>query len=91
MVCPSSPGYGFSDRPAEAGWGVERVAGAWATLMGDLGYERFIAQGHDWGTSISTALGLRHPSRVIGLHLMPPLVAPLPPVDARERAAVEAT
>ncbi|XVU23752.1 epoxide hydrolase family protein [Actinoplanes sp. CA-054009] len=89
LVCPSLPGYGFSDRPAEPGWGVERVADAWAGLMGRLGYERFIAQGHDWGTTVSTALGLRHPSRVIGLHLVPPLVAPLPPIDERERAAVD--
>ncbi|GAA0454312.1 epoxide hydrolase [Paractinoplanes deccanensis] len=90
VVCPSLPGYGFSDRPAEPGWGVERVADAWAALMGELGYDRFLAQGHDWGTSVSTALGVRHPSRVIGLHLMPPLVAPMPPVDAREQEALDA-
>ncbi|XVV11105.1 epoxide hydrolase family protein [Actinoplanes sp. CA-131856] len=89
VVCPSLPGYGFSDRPGAAGWGVSRVADAWATLMTQLGYSRFVAQGHDWGTSVSTSLGLRHPSRVIGLHLMPPLVAPLPPVDPREQAAVD--
>ncbi len=76
VVCPSLPGYGFSDAPTVAGWGVERVADAWAELMSGLGYARFVAQGHDWGTSVSTQLGLRHPSRVIGLHLMPPLVAP---------------
>ncbi|MFF5085278.1 epoxide hydrolase family protein [Actinoplanes sp. NPDC000266] len=89
VVCPSLPGYGFSDRPASSGWGVSRVADAWATLMHQLGYSRFVAQGHDWGTSVSTSLGLRHPSRVIGLHLMPPLVAPLPPVGEREQAAVD--
>ncbi|MBL7254044.1 epoxide hydrolase family protein [Paractinoplanes lichenicola] len=78
VVVPSLPGYGFSDAPAEAGWGVSRVADAWAELMSRLGYSRFVAQGHDWGTSVSTALGLRHPSRIIGLHLVPPLVAPDP-------------
>ncbi|WP_127501748.1 epoxide hydrolase family protein [Actinoplanes solisilvae] len=78
VVCPSLPGYGFSDAPTVAGWGVERVADAWADLMTHLGYARFVAQGHDWGTSVSTAIGLRHPSRVIGLHLVPPLVAPDP-------------
>ena len=57
VVCPSLPGYGFSERPAESGWGVERIAGAWATLMARLGYERYGAQGSDWGTSVSTCLG----------------------------------
>jgi pimeloyl-ACP methyl ester carboxylesterase len=75
VVCPSLPGYGFSDHPASAGWTVHRIADAWAELMGRLGYDRFLAQGHDWGTSVSTALGQRHPDRVLGLHLMPPLVA----------------
>jgi pimeloyl-ACP methyl ester carboxylesterase len=89
VVCPSLPGYGFSDRPTSPGWGVPRVADMWATLMSRLGYPRFLAQGHDWGTSISTALATRHPARVLGLHLMPPLVAPLPPVDAREQSAVD--
>ena len=78
VVCPSLPGYGFSDRPAAPGWTVERIADAWAELMGRLGYDRFVAQGHDWGTSVSTEIGKRHPSRVIGLHLVPPLVAPDP-------------
>jgi pimeloyl-ACP methyl ester carboxylesterase len=78
VVCPSLPGYGFSDRPAAPGWTVERIADAWAELMSRLGYDRFVAQGHDWGTSVSTEIGKRHPGRVIGLHLMPPLVAPDP-------------
>jgi epoxide hydrolase len=78
IVCPSLPGYGFSSAPSEPGWGVSRVADAWVTLMSRLGYPRFVAQGHDWGTSVSTAIGLRHPSHVIGLHLVPPLVAPDP-------------
>ena len=78
VVCPSLPGYGFSDRPATTGWTVERIADAWATLMARLGYERFAAGGHDWGTSVSTALAQRHPGRVLGIHLVPPLVAPDP-------------
>ena len=94
VVCPSLPGYGFSDRPAEAGWTVERIADAWAELMGRLGYHRFVAQGHDWGTSVSTEIGKRHPDRVIGLHLVPPLVAPDPAtfddLTPAEREAVAA-
>ena len=78
LVLPSLPGYGFSDKPARAGWTVEHVADAWAELMGRLGHERFVAQGHDWGTSVSTELGKRHPARVIGLHLVPPLAPPDP-------------
>ena len=49
VVCPSLPGYGFSDRPAAPGWGVERIAAAWAQLMARLGYDRYGAQGGDWG------------------------------------------
>jgi pimeloyl-ACP methyl ester carboxylesterase len=75
VVCPSLPGYGFSDKPSTPGWTVHRVADAWAELMTVLGYRRFVAQGHDWGTSISTALAVRHPGRTIAIHLMPPLVA----------------
>jgi len=78
VVCPSLPGYGFSDRPATTGWTVERIADAWAQLMARLGYDRFAAGGHDWGTSISTALAQRHPVRVLGIHLTPPLAAPDP-------------
>ena len=49
VVCPSLPGYGFSGKPSRTGWGVGRIADAWATLMGRLGYQRFGAQGGDWG------------------------------------------
>ncbi|WP_091531739.1 epoxide hydrolase family protein [Microlunatus soli] len=76
LVCPSLPGYGFSDRPTAAGWDVHRIADAWAELMGRLGYRRFGAAGSDWGTSISTMLAARSPDRLIGIHLIPPLVGP---------------
>src|SRR4029079_12023936 len=49
VVCPSLPGYGFSDKPASAGWGVERIGLAWTHLMARLGYDRYGAQGGDWG------------------------------------------
>lgn len=76
VVCPSLPGYGFSDRPSVAGWDIHRIAGAWIELMDRLGYRRFGAAGSDWGTSVSTLIGARAPDRVIGIHLIPPLVAP---------------
>ena len=73
-VVPSLPGYGFSAKPAAPGWGVERIARAWATLMARLGYDRYVAQGSDWGTSVSASLGQQDPQHVVGIHLMPPLV-----------------
>jgi epoxide hydrolase len=76
VVCPSLPGYGFSDKPAATGWGVERIAGAWAELMARLGYGRYLAAGSDWGTSVSAALGRQDPGHVAGIHLVPPLAAP---------------
>jgi pimeloyl-ACP methyl ester carboxylesterase len=78
VVCPSLPGYGFSDKPARPGWGIERIADAWCELMARLGYRRFGAQGSDWGTSIAASIGRRHPDRVAGIHLMPPLAPPDP-------------
>jgi epoxide hydrolase len=78
LVIPSLPGYGFSDRPAGSGWAIERIADAWAQLMARLGYDRYGAQGHDWGTSVSTALAQRHPGHVAGIHLVPPLAPPDP-------------
>ena len=76
VVIPSLPGYGFIGRPTTAGWDIQRIARAWCELMTRLGYERFVAAGSDWGTSISTSTALQHPDRLIYLHLVPPLVAP---------------
>jgi pimeloyl-ACP methyl ester carboxylesterase len=78
VVCPSLPGYGFSERPSERGWTVERIADAWALLMARLGYDRYAAQGHDWGTSVSTGLAQRDTAHVVGVHLVPPLAPPDP-------------
>ena len=69
VVLPSLPGYGFSDRPREPGMNPTRIAALWARLMAELGYERFGAQGGDWGSAVSTALGLDHADRIIGVHL----------------------
>ena len=49
LVIPSMPGYGFSGKPRTTGWGPERIARAWTVLMNRLGYEKFVAQGGDWG------------------------------------------
>ncbi len=94
VVCPSLPGYGFSDKPSRPGWGVERIAAAWAVLMDRLGYRRYGAQGGDWGTTISTELGRNDPEHVVGIHLTPPLAAldpaTLDDLTDSERAALEA-
>ena len=76
VVVPSLPGYGFSGKPAATGWDVHRIARAWAELMTRLGYDRFLAVGSDWGTSVSTSLALQHPGRLLGIHLVPPLAPP---------------
>jgi pimeloyl-ACP methyl ester carboxylesterase len=78
LVCPSLPGYGFSGKPAVAGWNVERIARAWATLMRRLGYPRYVAQGGDWGSMVTTAIGLQDRGACLGIHLTMPIVAPDP-------------
>jgi pimeloyl-ACP methyl ester carboxylesterase len=77
VVAPSMPGYGFSDHATVAGMDAERIAGVWADLMRGLGYQRFGAQGGDWGSMVSTYLGARHGSQVIGIHLN--MVIAMPP------------
>jgi pimeloyl-ACP methyl ester carboxylesterase len=69
VVVPSLPGYGFSDHPRERGMNPNRIAALWARLMAELGYKRFGAQGGDWGSAVSAALGLDHVERIIGIHL----------------------
>jgi pimeloyl-ACP methyl ester carboxylesterase len=92
VVCPSLPGYGFSGKPAGPGWGIQRIAAAWAELMARLGYQRYGAQGSDWGTSVSTSIGQQDPGHIAGIHLVPPLAPPDPSTFAdlteRERSAL---
>lgn len=78
VVCPALPGFGFSDKPTRPGWGVERIATAWTLLMARLGYQRYGAQGSDWGTSVTTSIGQQDPEHVAGIHLTPPIAAPDP-------------
>jgi pimeloyl-ACP methyl ester carboxylesterase len=93
VVCPSLPGYGFSGKPDRTGWGVERIARAWAELMARLGYRRYGAAGSDWGTSVSTSLGQQDRAHVAGIHLVPPLAGPDPATSGdltgAERAAIK--
>lgn len=77
VIAPSLPGYGFSGKPTVDGWGVERIATAWAQLMDRLGYERYAAAGGDWGSIITAALATGIPEALVGIHLTMPL-APKP-------------
>jgi len=94
VVCPSLPGYGFSDKPTARGWGIERIATAWIGLMRRLGYSRYGAAGGDWGTSVSTCIAQQAPAQVGGIHLFPPLAPPDPEtlddLTERERSALAA-
>ncbi|HUZ09163.1 MAG TPA: epoxide hydrolase [Acidimicrobiales bacterium] len=82
VVVPSLPGYGWSDKPATTGWGIERIAEAWGTLMARLGYDRYGAQGGDWGAGVTTRLGIQDPGHLAGIHLN--LVAARPEPGQRE-------
>jgi pimeloyl-ACP methyl ester carboxylesterase len=92
VVCPSLPGYGFSGKPARPGWDSGHIADAWDQLMGRLGYARYGAQGGDWGAQVATAIGMRHPEHVAGIHLNMPIAFPDPAdkdgLTERERAAL---
>ncbi|HMO67914.1 MAG TPA: epoxide hydrolase [Novosphingobium sp.] len=69
VVVPSLPGYGFSGKPDVPGWGVEQIGRAWAELMGRLGYQRWFAQGGDWGAIVTAAMGAQAPQGLAGIHL----------------------
>ncbi|MCA9510957.1 MAG: alpha/beta fold hydrolase [Myxococcota bacterium] len=78
VVCPSLPGYGFSDKPSATGWGVQKIADAWGELMRGLGYERYVAQGGDWGAMVTTCIGAQDPEHCAGIHLNMPIAPPDP-------------
>lgn len=77
VVCPSLPGFGFSEKPSSTGWNATRIADAWSELMAALGYENYFAQGGDWGSAITTRLA-RRDSGCKGIHLNLVSAAPGP-------------
>jgi pimeloyl-ACP methyl ester carboxylesterase len=93
VVCPSLPGYGWSGKPAKNGWNVERIADAWGQLMARLGYGRYFAQGGDWGSAVTTAIGARDPEHCIAIHLNMVSARPDPEtmndLTDREKSALE--
>ncbi|RWI11606.1 epoxide hydrolase family protein [Mesorhizobium sp.] len=85
VVIPSMPGYGFSGKPTGTGWNPERIARAWAELMLRLGYNRYVAQGGDWGSPVSSAMARQAPAGLLGIHINLP--ATIPPEVAAALAA----
>ena len=78
LVLPSLPGFGFSGKPARTGWGVEKIGRAWGELMARLGYTRWVAQGGDWGSAVTTAIGVQQVQGCAGIHLNMPIGRPEP-------------
>jgi pimeloyl-ACP methyl ester carboxylesterase len=81
VVIPSLPGYGFSGKPTAPGWNPVRIAKAWTTLMRNLGYTKFVAQGGDWGNAVSEVMALQAPPELQGISTN--MAATVPPeIDA---------
>jgi pimeloyl-ACP methyl ester carboxylesterase len=76
VVIPSMPGYGFSGKPTETGWGPDRIARTWAELMKRLGYTHYVAQGGDWGSPVSSAMARLAPEGLRGIHINLPAIVP---------------
>jgi pimeloyl-ACP methyl ester carboxylesterase len=76
LVLPSMPGYGFSGKPAQTGWGPERMGRAWAELMRRLGYKHYVAQGGDWGSVVSDVMARQAPPGLLGIHVNMPATVP---------------
>jgi pimeloyl-ACP methyl ester carboxylesterase len=96
LVLPSIPGYGFSEEPAELGWGPIRIGRAWDVLMHRLGYSRYVAQGGDVGSQVTDAMGRLGLDGLLGIHtnlLTPALGDPVAlsssPPTSEEQAALD--
>ncbi|QBR90774.1 epoxide hydrolase [Microbacterium sp. dk485] len=82
LVIPSLPGHGFSGKPRETGWDPIRIARAWIELMRRLGYDRYVAQGGDWGNAVTEQMALLQPEGLIGIHTNMPATIPAAIADA---------
>ncbi len=80
VVIPSLPGFGYSGKPTEPGWGPDRIASAWVELIKRLGYTQFVAHGGDWGGMVSDVMGTQAPPELLGIHLTWPFTVP-PDID----------
>jgi pimeloyl-ACP methyl ester carboxylesterase len=89
IVIPSMPGYGFSGKPTATGWDPDKIARAWITLMQQLGYGRYVAQGGDWGALITQLMGVHAPPELLGIHTNMPGAVP-PEIDKAAMAGAPA-
>jgi len=94
VVAPSLPGFGFSGKPERTGTSVEKIGQIWGQLMTRLGYDRYVAQGGDWGSFITQSMGQTETAHCAGIHINMPIVAPDPDtmdsLTAEENSALEA-
>jgi len=94
VVAPSLPGFGFSGKPERTGTSVEKIGQIWGQLMTRLGYDRYVAQGGDWGSFITQSMGQTETAHCAGIHINMPIVAPDPDtmdsLTAEEISALEA-
>jgi pimeloyl-ACP methyl ester carboxylesterase len=92
VVVPSLPGYGWSDKPTGTGWNIPRIARAWDQLMGRLGYQRYGAQGGDWGAMVTTSVAQQVPNHILGIHvnlaIVPADRVPMDDLTATEQKAL---
>jgi len=89
VVIPSLPGFGFSDKPTEAGWRLPRIANAWAALIARLGYSRYVAQGGDWGAGVTSWMAKQREPGLAAIHLNLPILFPPPPPPPAGYTAAE--
>lgn len=81
LVVPSLPGFGWSGKPTKPGWNIQKIAAAWGKLMAELGYDRYLAQGGDWGAIVTSAIGASDPAHCAGIHVNMIVAAPDPTAE----------